>query len=276
MRHLKAHCLYYFLLIVLVFQLNTMTAYSYDFINATNSDLTQTTEFRDLGYANKDLGYLILSVNNPYDESEAVLNLHVNRKEPTQGGFQSGYWMIDTFSGDTLVGRDVSTSDGDNWVALTLPTGSLEAGFNNISLLSRKWNILLLRDSTITLKPSNKAKIPGEMSFEELGFQTTVEPQSTIHFNTNLRNSKGKLKLHYSKIDPIPQGFLTSGNWDLKAYLNEIDIGGLQSTSEGEEWKEIEITSGIMDDQDNTLVLKSFDWPIIVFEDSKLIIEPVS
>jgi PGF-CTERM protein len=250
-------------LIILVFMVNTVSANPDRNIDAKNIDLTKTVTLEELGYDSGKLSDLTLLINDPFVESEAIINLHII-KNP---GSVLGNWDIKIYSNGVLVSRYINKKEGETWAERKIPTGCLDKGINEIIIESRCWEIILLEDSNITIIPANEST---EKTLEDFGFETTTEKNSTIHLNSKIENPRAKLKLHYKKINP---GGIAFGNWKFKVILNGVEIDRFVTTKAGEKWKEVEIPTGIIDKGDNTLKLESRGWPILLIEDSNFIIQ---
>ena len=250
-------------LIILVLMVNTASANSDTTIDAKNIDLTKTVTLEELGYDSGILSDLTLLINDPFVESEAIINFHII-KNP---GSLLGNWDIKIYTNGVLVSRYINKKAGETWAECKIPTGCLDKGINEITIGSRCWEILLLEDSEITIIPANEST---EKTLEDFGFETTNEENSTIHINSKIENPRAKLKLHYKKIKP---GGIAFGNWNFRIILNGVKIGSVATTKAGENWKEVEIPTGIIDKGDNTLKLESRGWPILLIDDSTFIIQ---
>jgi hypothetical protein len=232
-------------------------------LDAKNANLTQTTLFEDLGYKSGPLSDLTLLINDSFVESEALINLHVVRNP----GYGMGNWRIETYCNGALVSRDTSTSEGDAVVTFKLPTGCLEKGENRIYFWSGGWEVMLLKDSNITIAQKEPSMEP---TLKDFGFKTNSKNSSSMEFNDAVGNEKGKLKLHYVTL--TPGGGYNYGNWNLVVKLNNVTIGNFNGLTTGENWLEVAIPSGITNKGANTLTFKPYDWPVLILEDSKLAI----
>jgi hypothetical protein len=232
-------------------------------LDAKNANLTQTTLFEDLGYKSGPLSDLTLLINDSFVESEALINLHVVRNP----GYGMGNWRIETYCNGALVSRDTSTSEGDAVVTFKLPTGCLEKGENRIYFWSGGWEVMLLKDSNITIAQKEPSMEP---TLKDFGFKTNSKNSSSMEFNDAVGNEKGKLKLHYVTL--TPGGGYNYGNWNLVVRLNNVTIGNFNGLTTGENWLEVAIPSGITNKGANTLIFRPYDWPVLILEDSKLAI----
>lgn len=234
-----------------------------DRIDATAFDLARGISFEETGYKSTELSSLTISIDDPFIESEALINLHIIRNP----GYGLGNWHINFYCNDMMFNRDVSTAEGEAWIPIRVPTGCLEKGKNDIYLESGGWEIMLLKDSNITLFEKD---MPSETTLESLGFESTSSNLSSLEFNDNFGNQEGKLNIHYMTIEPSG-GFLF-GNWNLEVMLNDVTIGDFNGLSTGENWLEVEIPSGIINKGSNTLSFKANDWKVLILEDSQMII----
>ena len=232
-------------------------------IDATAFDLTKTVSFEEMGHKSAELSSLAISIDDPFIESEAQINLHIIRNP----GYGMGNWHIDFYCNNILFYRDMSTSEGDAWTTAKLPTGCLEKGNNEIYLQSRGWEVMLLRDSNIVISEKEKSS---EKTLETFGFESNRENASTVEFDSDVGNQPGKLRIHYMTIEP--SGGFNYGNWNLAAKLNDVSIGNFNGLSTGDNWLEVEIPSGIINKGSNILSFWANDWPVLILEDSELII----
>jgi hypothetical protein len=216
-----------------------------------------------MGYKSAELSDLTILINDPFIESEALVNLHVIRNP----GYGMGNWRIECYCNGTLVSRDMSTTGGDAWVTFKIPTGCLENKANRIYLWSGGWEVMLLKDSNITI---DQKEVPSGRTLENFGFETNSRNVSSLEFNDDIGNQKGKLMLHYMIISP--GGGFNYGNWNLEVKLNDVDIGDFNGLGSGDNWLEVAIPSGIVNKGVNTLEFRPYDWPILILEDSKLMI----
>lgn len=254
-----------FLPIFLVLLTNTVSAIPEKIIDAKDIDLTETVTFEELGLESEKLSVLTFLITDPFVESEAILNLHIIKNL----GSGIGKWYIKVYANGVLVSGYRSTNEGERWTKRRIPTGCLEKDINEIKVEAyNSWEIMLLEDSNITIIP---VQVSREKTLEDFGFETTTKMNSTIHFNSEVENTEAKLKIHYKKIEP--SGDFSYGNWNLNILMNGVKIDGFVSTNEGENWKEVEVPTGIIDKGDNTLKFESKDWPILLMEDSQFIIE---
>jgi len=232
-------------------------------INATGLDLTKTISFEDTGYKSAKLKDLDMLVNDPFLESEALINLHIIRNP----GYGMGNWRIECYCNGVLVSRDMSTTEGDAWITFKIPTGCLENGSNRIYLWSSGWEVMLLKDSNITII---QREASSGMTLEDFGFETSCRNVSLLEFDDDTGNQKGNLMLHYMTI--TPGGSFSYGNWNLVIKLNDIKIGDFNGLGTGDNLLEIAIPSGIINKGANKLEFRPYDWPVLILEDSNLTI----
>ena len=255
------------LIIFLVLLANPVSAIPDKIIDAKDIDLTKTVTFEELGFESEILSDFTFLITDPFVESEAIINFHIIKNPPRITVI--GKWYIIIYVNGVLVSGDGSTKKGECWTKQRIPTGCLEKGINEIKVEAYKSReIILLEDSEIAIIPVNVSR---EKTLEDFGFETTTEMNSTIHFNSKVENPGATLKLHYKKIEPSTTIYL--GNWNLNILINGVKIDGFVSTKEGENWREVEIPTGIMDKGDNILKFKSYDYLILLMDDSKFIIK---
>jgi len=232
-------------------------------IDATSFNLMQTTSFEDMGYKSEKLSELTLLLNNPFIESEALINLHIIRTP----GYNMGNWEINCFCNGVLVIRDMSTTEGEAWITFKIPTGCLDYGANSVCLSRpRGWDVMLLKDSNINII---QREVSSDLALRDLGFETNSRDASSVEFFDNIGNEEGKLMLHYMTI--TPGGVFSFGNWNLVVKLNDVSLRSFNGLKD-EKWLEIAIPSGIINKGTNKLEFTSDSWPILILEDSQLMI----